>query len=384
MMHAQKWREATYLIEIKTVETAGDLKRYVDLPYAIYKDCPYWVPEMRAEEKAMLQPGKNPSLKLNEAVSYLALKDGKPAGRITAILNPKANEIWDERAVRFWLLDFVEDFEVAQALFAAVEEWAREKGMTRVQGPLGFCDLDKQGMLVEGFEEQDLAITIYNHPYYPQYLERMGYIKKYDWVEYQVMSPEKPNERVQRLADLILKRNCFSILKLNSIKEIYPYLDEAFEVLNEAFKVLPGVVPLTREQADKYITEYIKFISTDYLSVVMDKNGKIAGYGVAVPSLGQAIRKSNGRLFPLGLFRLLRALKHNVSLDLYFIAVRPDMQNTGVSAVILNEFQKNAIKNGIKWAETGPEMEDNARVQALWKGYESRQHRRRRCYYKDL
>lgn len=372
------------MIEIKTVETAGDLKRYVDLPYAIYKDCPYWVPEMRAEEKAMLQPGKNPSLKLNETVSYLALKDGKPAGRVTAILNPKANEIWDERAVRFWLLDFIEDFEVAQALFAAVEEWAREKGMTRVQGPLGFCDLDKQGMLVEGFDEQDLAITIYNHPYYPQYLERMGYVKKYDWVEYQVMSPEKPNERVQRLADLILKRNSFSILKLNSIKEIYPYLDEAFEVLNEAFRVLPGVVPLTREQADKYITEYIRFISTDYLSVVMDKNGKIAGYGVAVPSLGQAIRKSNGRLFPFGLLRLLRALRHNVSLDLYFIAVRPDMQNTGVSAVILNEFQKNAIKNGIKWAETGPELEDNARVQALWKSYESRQHRRRRCYYKDL
>ena len=372
------------MIEIKTVKTAADLRKYVALPYKIYKDCPYWVPEMRAEEKAMLLPEKNPSLKMNEAVSFLALKEGKTAGRVTAILNAAANELWEERAVRFWLLDFIEDFEVAQALFTAVEEWARSKGMDRVQGPLGFCDLDKQGMLVEGFQEQNLAITIYNHAYYPEYLERMGYTKKYDWVEFQVMSPEKPNERVQRLADLILRRNNLSILKLNSMKDMYPYLDEAFYVLNEAFKTLPGVVPLSREQADKYITEYIKFISPDYLCAVLNKEGRIAGFGVAVPSLGKAIRKSNGRLFPLGLFRLLHALKHNVSLDLYFIAVLPEMQNTGVSAVILNEFQKNAIKNGIQYAETGPELEENTRVQALWKGYQHRQHRRRRCYYKDL
>ena len=372
------------MIEIREVKTPADLKKYVNLPYAIYKDCPYWVPEVRAEEKAMLIPAKNPSMKTSDTVSYLALKEGKTAGRVTAILNRAANETWNENAVRFWLLDFIEDFEVAQALFAAVEDWTRSKGMTRVQGPLGFCDLDKQGMLAEGFEEQDLAITIYNHAYYPQFMERMGYDKKYDWLEFQVKTPKVPSPRVQRLADLILRRNKFSILPLNTIKDIYPYLEEAFDVLNQAFRELPGVVELTREQADKYITEYIKFISPDYLCVVMDKNQKIAGCGVAVPSLGKAIRKSKGRLFPLGILRMLRALKHNVSLDLYFIAVRPDMQNTGVSAVILNEFTKNGIKNGIQWAESGPELEENTRVQALWKEFETRQHRRRRCYVKDL
>ncbi|MFZ5974366.1 MAG: hypothetical protein ACOYU3_03015 [Bacillota bacterium] len=372
------------MVEIRKVETAADLRKFVSLPYAIYKDNPYWVPEVRTEEKAMLLPAKNPSLKYNETISFLAIKGGKAAGRVTAILNTAANEAWNESAVRFWLLDFIEDFEVAQALFAAVEDWARSKGMNRVQGPLGFCDLDKQGMLVEGFEEQDLAITIYNHPYYPQYMEKMGYTKKYDWLEFQVMTPEKPSERVQRIADLILRRNHFTILPLKTIKDIYPYLDEAFEVLNEAFRELPGVVELSREQADKYITEYIKYISPDYLCVVMDKNNKIAGYGVAVPSLGKAIRKSKGRLFPFGIFRLMRALKHNDSLDLYFIAIRPDMQNAGVSAVVLNEFTKNGIKNGIKWAETGPELEENTRMLALWKEFETRQHRRRRCYVKDL
>ena len=372
------------MIEIRKVKTAADLRKFVKLPYRVFKDYPNWVPEVRSEEKAMLLPGKNPSLRTNETVAFLALKDGKTAGRVTAILNSAANEAWGEKAVRFWMLDFIEDFEVAQALFAAVEEWAREKGMTRVQGPLGFCDLDKQGMLVEGFDEQDIAITIYNPPYYSEYMERMGYVKKYDWLEYQVMSPEKPSERIERLAGIIMKRNKFTILPLRTIKDIYPYLDEAFDVLNAAFRELPGVVELSREQADKYITEYIKFISPDYLCVVMDKDRRIAGFGVAVPSLGQAIRKSRGRLLPLGIFRMMRALKHNVSLDLYFIAVRPDMQNTGVSAVILNEFTKNGIKNGIRWAETGPELEENTRVQALWKEFEARQHRRRRCYMKDL
>jgi len=372
------------MIEIREVKTAADMRKFVSLPYRVFRDFPQWVPEVRSEEKAMMLPEKNPSLKNCETVSFLALKDGKTAGRVMAILNKPANEVWNEKAVRFWMLDFIEDFEAAQALFAAVEEWAREKGMTRVQGPLGFCDLDKQGMLVDGFGEQDLAITIYNPPYYPQYMERMGYVKKYDWLEFQVMTPKKPSERLERLAGIIMKRNKFNLLPLRTTKDIYPYLDEAFEVLNAAFKVLPGVVPLSREMADKYITEYIKYISPDYLCVVMDKDQKIAGFGVAVPSLGQAIRKSKGRLLPFGILRMMRALKHNDSLDLYFIAIRPDMQNTGVPAVILNEFTKNGIKQGIRFAETGPELEENTRVQALWKEFESRQHRRRRCYMKDL
>ncbi len=372
------------MVEIRTVKSAADLRKFIGLPYKVYKDCPYWVPELRIEEKLMLDKEKNPSLKLCEVESFMAIKDSKVVGRVTAILNNPANEVWEEKAVRFWMLDFVEDYEVATALFAAVEDWARSKGMTRVQGPLGFCDLDKQGMLIEGFNEKDLSITIYNHPYYPEFLEKLGYSKKYDWVEYQVTTPPVVNERVDRLASLILRKNKFKILDLKSIKDAQPYLPEAFEVLNEAFAVLDGVVPLNREQADMYISENIKYISMDYLKVVLDKDGKIAGYGVAVPSLGEAKKKSKGKLFPLGLLRMMRALKKNDSLDLYFIAVRPEMQNTGVAAVILNEFTKTGIKNGIKMAETGPELESNDKVQAMWNGYESRQHRRRRCYVKDI
>ena len=371
------------MVEVKEVTNRRDLKKFIKFKLKLYENNPYSVPEVIADDLSTLDRKKNPAFTYCEAKYFLAYRDGEIVGRVAAIISHKANEKWNTRRMRFWMLDFIDDLEVSRALMDRIAQWAKEKGLNEIHGPLGFCDLDKEGMLIEGFEEQDMFITIYNYPYYPEHMEKLGFIKDVDWVEYRVAVPEE-NDKLQQMRDIILKRNNLRIIPLKSMKDVKPYLSKVFDMLDAEYDHLYGTVPLVQEQRDWYYKQFINFLNTEYICLIVDKDDNLAAFGVGVPSLGQAVKKHKGRLLPFGIFGMLRALKKNDTLELFLIAVRKDLQSQGVTAVLFNEVAKSARKNGIRYAETGPELEMNLKVNNLWKHFDARQHRRRRCYIKKL
>jgi hypothetical protein len=371
-------------IQLKEVNTLRELKQFVSFQYLLYRDNKYWVPPLRTDELQSLRKDKNPAFDFCEAKYWLAYKNGKIVGRIAGIINKKYNEKWNEKAARFGWFDFIDDTEVSSALLHAVEVWARTNGMNCIHGPLGFTDMDGEGTLVEGFEEVGTFGAIYNYPYYPEYIERAGYSKDIDWVEYEVtMHPEIP-EKIERMAKIALQRNNLTVLKVKKAKEITPYAKDIFYVLNETYRDLYGFVELSDRQIDMYVKQYFNFIISEYVPIVLDSHNRVAAFGIAMPSLSKALQKCNGRLFPFGFIRVLRAMKNNRKVDLYLTAVRPDMQNKGVNAILIHETNKVFIKNKIEKVETNRELESNAKVQAQWRFYETRQHKRRRCYKKNL
>lgn len=373
------------MIEIKEVVTKRDRKEFIDFPDKLYKDVKQYTPCIYFDEKMNLDPKVNPAYEYCESKMFLAYKDGKVAGRICAILNRAANEKTEKKRVRFSRFDAIDDIEVTKALFFEVERWALEKGMNELNGPIGFCDLDKQGMLVEGFDEMNLSLTLYNFPYYVEHMEKLGFIKEADWVEYQIKVPETVDARMERLSEVVQKRSGVHLIPVKRIKDVVPYIPSAFEIVNEAFAPLYGVVPLTQKQIDMYVKQFINLVNVDYVYIVADKNEDIVGFGLAVPSLAEAVKKCGGRLFPFGWYHLLKAIrgKHEI-IELYLIAVKPELQGRGINSVILSHAIKMAIKNGVKLAETGPELEQNEKVQSQWNSFETRQHRRRRCYIKEV
>lgn len=371
-------------VEIRRVQTLRELKKFVSFQYSLYRNIKYWVPPLRADELLSLRKDKNPAFEFCEADYWLAYRNGAIVGRIAAILNKRYIEKWNAKGVRFGWFDFVDDAEVSTALLTTVEEWARSKGMDFIHGPLGFTDMDGEGMLVEGFEEVSTLGALYNFPYYPQHVERFGYVKDSDWIEYQVTMHGGIPEKVARLADIALKRNNLTILKVNKAKELLPYAKKIFHVLNEAYKDLYGFVELSEKQIDLYVKQYFGFIVPEYVPVVLDSNNEVVAFGIAMPSLSKALQKCNGRLFPFGFIHVLRALKRNKNVDLYLTAVRPDMQNKGINAILIHESNKVFNKNKIEKVETNRELEENAKVQAQWRFFENRQHKRRRCYKKML
>ena len=256
--------------------------------------------------------------------------------------------------------------------------------MGAVHGPLGFTDLDPEGMLIEGFDELGTTVTIYNYPYYPEHLERLGYKKDIDWVEFEVEVPDKLPEKIERIAAVVKKKNKLQILKATKSKDLLPYTKEIFQVINDAFEPLYGVVPLTEKQIDKYIEHYFSMIRPDFVSLILDEQNKIAAFGITMPSLSKAFQKAKGKLFPLGLFHIMKALKKNDRVDLYLVAVRPDLQGKGVNSLLFNNLFNTYKSNNIIKAETNPELESNTKVQAQWKFFKRRQHKRRRCYIKQL
>ncbi|MGE5528700.1 MAG: GNAT family N-acetyltransferase [Patescibacteria group bacterium] len=372
------------LVEIREVKTGRDLRRFVSFPHALYAGNKYWVPPLRVDELKTLRREKNPAFEHCEARYWLAYKDGRVAGRIAGIINHQHSAKWGQDYIRFGWLDFVDDAEVSRALVETVEAWARERGMTGIHGPLGFCDLDREGLLVEGFAVPGTMVTIYNHPYYPAHLERLGYAKDVDWVEYELRVPAEVPESVERVSRAVMKRLKLRLLDARRAKDLKPYARAAFALINEAYKDLYGFVPLSDRQIEAFTKQYFGFISPDYTKIILDEQGALAGIGIAMPSLSNALRKSGGRLFPLGFLRLLAALRRNDCLDLYLVAVRPDLQKKGVNALLMNEITKACIKNGITRGESNPELETNENVQAFWKHYEARQHKRRRVYLKKL
>jgi GNAT superfamily N-acetyltransferase len=371
-------------LQLKEVRTPRELRQFVSFPYLLYRKNAYWVPPLRSDEFLSLRKDKNPAFDFCDANYWLALKNGTIVGRIAGIINKKYNEKYRVKAARFGWLDFIDDREVSSALLNAVEMWARSNGMDSIHGPLGFTDMDGEGTLVEGFEEVSTLGAIYNYPYYPRHIESAAYSKDIDWVEFEVtMHPEIP-EKIQRLADIALHRNNLKILNVKKAKEMLPYANEIFYVLNDAYRDLYGFIELSDKQIQMYVKQYFGFIRPEYVPVVLDSAGRVAAFGIAMPSLSRALQKCNGRLFPFGFIRVLRAIKQNRNADLYLTAVRPDMQNKGVNAILMHEMNKVFIKNRIEKVETNRELEGNIKVQAQWKFYESRQHKRRRCYKKEL
>jgi len=371
-------------VEICPVITKRDLKKFVLFPYKLYKNNPYWAPPLRMDEFHTLRKDRNPAFEHCDVGLWLAYQNGKVVGRIAGIINRLFIEKWKKRYARFGWFDFVDDSEVSNALLETVEQWAKEKGMEAIHGPLGFTDLDYEGMLVEGFEELSTMASGYNYPYYPGHMEKRGYQKDVDWVEYELSVPPTPNPQVERIAALVQKRYHLRLLEAKNKKELLPYAHELFELINLAYASLYGVVPLTEKQVNSYIKQYFGFIRPEFVPVVLDKDGRMVAFGITMPSLSKALQKCQGKLWPFGFIHLLRALRRNDRADLYLVAVRPDYQKKGVNAMLIHQMTLVYQKLGITKVESNRELETNRLVQGQWKYYERRQHKRRRCFIKHL
>lgn len=371
-------------IVIKEVTGRRQLKDFLLFQYDLYKPNKYWVPPPRSEELNSLRSDRNPAFEFCEACYWLAYKDGKIAGRIAGIINHRYNEKWSRKDARFGWFDFIDDSEVSFALLQTAETWAKNKGMTAIHGPLGFTDMDGEGTLIEGFEETSTLGSIYNYPYYPGHIEKCGYIKDTDWVEFEVTMTGEVNPQIKRIAEIALQRNKLSLLKVKKSKELLPYAHEIFEVLNAAYAGLYGFTELSKSQIDMYVKQYFGFVLAEYTPVVLDQQNRVAAFGITMPSLSEAFQKNKGRLFPFGFYHILRALKNNHKADLYLTAVRPDLQNKGINAILIHEINKVYVKNKIEKVETNRELEVNSKVQAQWRFFDTRQHKRRRCYVKEL
>ena len=374
-------------IIIKEVTTEHDRRRFVDFPNQLYKNEPNYVPGFFGDDVDDWNPAKNPAFAYCEAKCFLAFEDKKIVGRIGAILSHRANEKWNANQMRFSQVDFIDDARVSKALFDTVEAWAREKGCDQVHGPLGFCDLDREGMLIEGFDRQSMFITYYNAPYYKEHLERLGYGKSTDWIEYRINVPSPDSREAQMIARVAARnerQGKYRVAGLKHRRDYKPYVKQVFRLVNEAYAPLYGTVDLTDRQIEKYANKFIPLVNPDYACFVVDKNDEMVAFGVTVPSLSNALTKCRGKLFPWGWAPVLHAMNHNDTVDLLLIAIKPELQGTLLIATIFNHFVNSTAKNHILYAETGPQLETNTKIQAQWKFFEKEQHKRRRAYKKAL
>ncbi len=373
------------MIQVREVGKRKERKIFARLHEEMYRDVPQAIPELLSDEWDNFNPRKNPAYEFCQVKQWLAWRDGKPVGRVAGIVNRAANEKWGTSRLRFTRLDFVDDPAVSRALLETVEDWGRSQGLTEIHGPIGFCDMDQEGMLVEGFEEEGMLITIHNAPYYPAHMEALGYRKDADWLEFQIRVPEEKMEKMQRLQDRVLQRCRLRLLEPRNKRELRPYVRKAFDLLDLTYQNLYGTVPLTAGLVRKYYQQFMLLIRPSYVKLILDETGELVGLGLAVPSVSRAVKKSRGCLLPWGWLRLFRALYgRNPVLDLYLVGVIPEYQKKGLTAVLLHSMTEEARRRGVRLAETGPELETNTQVQSLWKYYDARQHRRRRCWVKEL
>ncbi|MDO4320125.1 MAG: N-acetyltransferase [Bacteroidales bacterium] len=374
-------------IEIKALTpTRKELAEYVQFGIDLYDGNDCFVPPLIADEIATLSPGDNPAFEHCEAQSWMAYRDGKAVGRITAIINNLVNQKEGSQVMRFGWVDFIDDDEVVDALFDTASEWGRKRGCTAIIGPMGFSDLDHEGMLIEGFDEMGTMATIYNYPYYQKQVERMGFTKDVDWIEYRIKVPDAIPDKYKRIADIVKKKYGLKVKKYTSRKKIKEEYGHAlFDLINEAYADLYGYSPLTSRQIDHYINEYLGILRLEDVSVVTDSDDVLVGIGISMPSLSKALRRSGGKLFPTGWYHLWRAIRGKVDVvDLLLVAVKPEYQSRGVNALIFCDLIPYYIANGYKYAESNLELEGNENVQKQWEYFERRQHRRRRAWRKDL
>ena len=374
-------------IYVHPISTDRDqLSQYVQFPIDLYRDNACYVPPLVIDQIATLTPEGNPAFDFCEAQSFMAFDNGEPVGTITAIINRAANEKTGKRQMRFGFMDFIDNEEVVDGLIDAVAEWGRERGMTEMVGPVGFTDLDQEGMLIEGFAEMGTMATIYNYPYYVRHFERLGFEKDADWVEYRITVPDSIPEKHTRIGEIVMRKYGLSVKKFTSRSKIRKEYGRAiFELINEAYADLYGFVPLTDRQIEHYINIYIGVLRLEDVTLIVDKDEKLVALGISMPSMSEALRKSRGKLFPLGWYHLLRAIKgHTDVVDLLLVAVKPEYQSKGVNALIFNDLIPRYNAHGYKFAESNVELEGNESVQKQWEYFERRQHRRRRAWKKAL
>ena len=375
------------MIEIKELAPSkANMKKFVKFERDLYKGNPYYVPPLLSSELDNLIPERNPAFDFCDACYFMAYDDGKPVGRIAVMINRQVNKLCGEKIARFGFIDFIDNPEVAEKLLRAAEDWARKQGMKKIVGPLGFTDLDREGTLVEGFEELSTMATIYNYPYYQEHIEKAGYTKDSDWLEFLMDVPDGIPEKYNRIADIVKKKYGLKVVKYSDRKRIKKEYGHAlFNLINEAYKDLYQYSPLTDRQIDKYIDDYLNLLNLDLLTLIVDKERKLVGVGISLPSMSRALQKSGGKMFPFGWYHLLKGLKGvNDRVDLLLVAVTPQYQNKGVNALLFQDLIPQFIKYGYRFAESNPEMETNSKVQSQWEYFNYRQHRRRRSFYKDL
>jgi len=376
-------------ITIKEVKTKKDLDDFIEFNYALYKNHKYAVPDLKMDLEKTFDKNKNAGAEFSDIQLYLAYKDGKIAGRVAAIINNRANETWNVKNVRFGWIDFIDDIEVTRALLDAVEKFGRAHGMTQIQGPLGITDMDNEGMLTEGFDEIGTFGTLYNYPYYPEHMEKLGYTKEADWHELKMDVPKETPEKYKRVVELVQKRSGVHVRKLKNKKEIFEggYGQKIFDLINEAYAPLFGYSKMTQRQIDQLVHEYIPMLDLRMISLVeIDGTQDLVGCGISMPSIVRAMQKSGGKLFPFGWFHLLKSLywKHEENVELLLIAVRPDYQAKGVTSLIFDDLINVYNKMGFKWAETNIILEDNMKNLTQWAMFNARCHKKRRCFKKDL
>lgn len=371
------------MVTISCVRTDKQLRAFIKFPEKLYKDHPYWVPPLRMDEMNCLKKTA-PAFRHCDAEYFLAYKGDEIVGRVAAIINTVANHDWKENVVRFGWIDFIDDYEVSNALIDAVVEWGKERGMTYIKGPLGFSDMDKEGLLVEGFENIPSITCIYNYPYYADHLERMGFVKDVDWTQDIMDIPETLSDKLTRFEEVIKERYGYTVMYPKRNSEYRKRGKEIFDVMNRSFTVLYEYSRLNDEQIQDYVNQYLPFVSRDLVCIILDKNDKIVGFAVTIPSLSKAFRKANGKLFPFGFIHILRALKRNDLLEALLIGVDPEHQGKGLSAVIFNHILRGAKKYGLKKMVMNPRLEENRKVRAIFDEFKPQLFMRRRCYKATL
>ena len=375
-------------VEIRKLEpTKKELLKFIHFPIdVLYNDSTCYVPDLVSDMLSTFLPSENPAYDFCESAFFMAYRDGKPVGRIAGIINSLVNQREQKQEGRFGFVDFIDDEEVVDALMRAVEQWAKEKGMTCLTGPLGFTDMDPEGCLIEGFDQLGTQATIYNYPYYPKHFERLGFVKDVDWVEFKVIVPEQIPEKMVKIGNIVQHRFNLHLVKMNSTKELVKkYGNEIFALINESYDSLFGYSPLSEKQVKHYINVYLPFLPLDHISLVADANDKLVGVGISLPSLSRALIKSRGRMLPFGWYHMLKAIKHEGRIvDLLLIAVAPEYQSKGVNSLFFVDLIPAFNKRGYEWAETNIELENNENVQKQWQYFDIKQHKRRRAFTKEI
>ncbi|MGE5383012.1 MAG: hypothetical protein ACM3PX_06270 [Omnitrophica WOR_2 bacterium] len=372
------------MVEIKEVTGNSGIDEFIKFPDRLYKGSPYRVTPLHSFERKSLRKDCNPAFEYCDAKYWLAYKGGKTVGRIAGIISHSSNRLRNEKSARFGWIDFIDDAQVSDSLFKTAEDWALSNGMTHMHGPLGFTDMDLEGMLISGFDEIGTQAVLYNYPYYPIHLERNGYHKEVDWIQFEIKVPDSVPAKVTRIAEIVKERYNLRVLPAKKAKDLLPYAPKMFDTLNEAYSKLYGFVALTPAQIEAYTKQYFPQINPRYVCFILDPNDEVAGFGISLLSLSKALIKAKGTLFPFGFFHILKALRYNDTVDMLLQGVKMKYHNKGLPAIFFAEMMKNYIEDGIKYAVSSSSLEYNTAAYLTFLDYENRQHIRRRCYGKDL
>lgn len=371
-------------IEVREIKTRDGLKDFVKFQLDLYKGHPYFVPPLISEEVNDLDAEKNPTLKDVTPFYFMAFRNGEAVGRIAIVINHFEVETQKIKKIRFGHFDVIDDLEVSRALFAKVDEIARENGLEFTEGPMGASNLETAGMLTEGFDQLGTAIALYNYDYYPKHLEQLGFVKEKEWVEFKLIVPESIDEKIHRFSEMVTERYGLKLIHFKNKKDIKPYIKPLFDLIDESHEVLDTYVPISKEQKEFYAKKYTKILNPEYITFIKDGEDKLCAFAITLPTFAKALQKANGKLFPFGWYHLLQSQKNNDTCEFILIGVHPSYQRKGITSIIFKEAFETFKRNHIKYLETNPELIDNQSVQALWADYRPTLHKRRKTFRRDV